>query len=74
MLQDFTRMGLIQTWFAIVLLVVVASVALGGRVTAGTGALLLLLCLVPPAIILKLWPGIQGPTAGDVLRGSDRRD
>ncbi len=71
--QTMTRMKLIQIWFGAVLLVAVASVALGATVTLGTGALLVLLCLVPPAMVLKLWPGAEGPTAGDVLRGSDRR-
>jgi hypothetical protein len=28
-------------------------------VTVGTGAMLLALCLVPPAITLMLWPGAQ---------------
>ena len=74
MLQDLTRMKLIQIWFAVVLLVAVASLALGASVTVGTGAVLLFLCLVPAAIILKLWPGIEGPTAGDVIRGPNRRD
>ena len=74
MLQDMTRMKLIQIWFAVVLLVAVAGLALGASVTVGTGAILLLLCLVPPAIVLKLWPGSQQPTAGDVLRGTDRRN
>ena len=74
MLQDLTRVRLIQIWFVAVLLVVVASLALGVSVTLGTGAMLLLLCLVPPAIVLKLWPGSQQPTAGDVLRGTDRRN
>jgi len=73
MLQTMTRMKLIQIWLVAVVLIAVASVALGATVTLGTAALLLLLCLAPPAMVLKLWPGVQAPTAGDVLRGSDRR-
>ena len=74
MLRDFTRMKLIQIWFAAVLLIAVTSLALGARITVGTGAILLFLCLVPPAMVMKLWPGIQQPSAADVLSGRDRRD
>jgi hypothetical protein len=54
-------------------LVIVAGVALGATVTVGTGVILLALCLVPPIIVLLLWPGIQPPTAAEVLRGIDSR-
>jgi hypothetical protein len=73
MLKDTTRSRVIQIWFAAVVLVVVAGIALGASVTIGTGAMLLALTLVPPAIVLLLWPGVQPPTAGDVIRGVDRR-
>ncbi|PYR01788.1 MAG: hypothetical protein DMF97_06655 [Acidobacteria bacterium] len=68
-----TRSKVIQTWFAAVVLVVVAGIAFGASVTIGTGAMLLALSLVPPAIVLLLWPGVQPPTAGEVIRGVDRR-
>jgi hypothetical protein len=73
MLKDMTRSRLIQVWFAGVALVVVAGVAFGAAVTVGTGAMLLALSLVPPAIVLLLWPGVQPLTASDVLHGRDRR-
>jgi hypothetical protein len=73
MLKDMTRSRLIQAWFAGVALVVVAGVAFGAAVTVGTGAMLLALSLVPPAIVLLLWPGVQPLTAADVLHGRDRR-
>ncbi len=56
-----------------VALVVVAGVAFGAAVTVGTGAMLLALSLVPPAIVLLLWPGVQPLTAAEVLHGRDRR-
>jgi hypothetical protein len=74
MLKDMTRLRLIQVWSAAVLLVVVAGMALGVSVTVSTGAMFLALSLVPPAIVLLLWPGVQSPTAADVLHGADRRD
>jgi hypothetical protein len=73
MLKDMTRSRLIQVWFAAVALVVVAGVAFGAAVTVSTGAMLLALSLVPPAIVLMLWPGVQALTAADVVHGRDRR-
>ena len=68
-----TRSRLIQMWFVAVAIVVASATLLGASVTAGTGGLLVALCLVPPGIVLMLWPGVQPQTAGEVLRG-DRRD
>jgi hypothetical protein len=35
--------------------------------------MLLAMCLVPPAIVLVLWPGVQHhPTAAEVLHDADR--
>jgi hypothetical protein len=73
MLKEMTRSKLIQAWSAAVTLAVVASMALGASVAVSTGALLLALALVPPAIVLMLWPGPQPATATEVLYGSDRR-
>jgi hypothetical protein len=73
MLTEMTRSRLLQLWFAAVALIVLASLALGASMTFGTAAILLALCLVPPAIVLKLWPGKQSQTANDVLHGIERR-
>jgi hypothetical protein len=73
MLKDITRSRLIQVWFAAVALVVVAGVAFGSTVTVSTGAMLLALSLVPPAIVFLLWQGVQPLTAADVVHGRDRR-
>ena len=72
-MKNMPRSRVILAWFAAVTLVIVASIAFGGSVTVGTGALLLALSLVPPAIVLMLWQGPQPATAADVLYGSDRR-
>ena len=73
-LREMTRSRLIQVWFATMSLVVAAAVAIGVTVTIGTAAILVALSLVPPAIVLALWPGVQPMTAADVLYGRDRRD
>lgn len=73
MLNDVTRSGVIQSWFVAVTLVAAAGIALGTSITVSTGALLVTLSVVPPAIVLLLWPGPQPATAADVLYGADRR-
>ena len=73
MVNEMTRSRVIQSWFVAVTLVAVASIAVGASVTLSTGAILLALSVVPPTIVLMLWPGPQPATAADVLYGSDRR-
>ena len=72
-MRDMTRARLIQLWCATISLVVVAAVALGVTTTFGTAAVLLALSMVPPAIVLVLWPGIQPMTAAEVLYSRDPR-
>jgi hypothetical protein len=73
MLSNMTRARVIQVWFAAVALVVVAAAAFGAEVNVATGGLLLTLSLIPPVIVSLLWPTPQTLTAGDVIRGTDRR-
>ena len=49
-------------------LIVVAAIAFGASVTVGTAAMLLALCLVPPAIVLLLWHDVLPPTVAQVLQ------
>ena len=65
---------MIQMWLALVVFVVVAAVAFGAVVTLSTGAMLLALALAPALIVLLLWPGIQPPTASEVIHDTDRRN
>jgi hypothetical protein len=69
MMKNLTRSRVIQFWFAAVLLIVVACVAFGVAMTIGTGAMLLVMSLVPPTVVLLLWPVAQPLTIGEVLRG-----
>jgi hypothetical protein len=73
MLQTLTRSKVIQAWFAAVVLVVVTAIAFGATMSMGTAILLVGLCLVPPGIVLMLWPGVQSQTASDVLHDTNRR-
>jgi hypothetical protein len=73
MFNNMTRSRLLQIWFTSVVLIAVAGFAFGASVTLGTGAILLALCLVPPAIIMKLWPSVQPQTIAQVLHDTERR-
>ena len=73
MLSNITRTRVIRVWLAAVALAVVAAVALGADVTVGTAGVLLTLSLVPSLLVFLLWPEAQSLTAGDVIRGTDRR-
>jgi len=73
MLKNITRSRMIQAWFAAVALVVAAGIARGVDMTFGTGALLAALCLVPPAIILMLWPAAERRTIAEVLHDAEGR-
>lgn len=54
-------------------LVVATMAVLGVTVTVGTAVILIVLGVVPPAIALALWPGVQPLTAAEVLYDRDRR-
>ena len=73
MLKHMTRSKLIGIWFSAVALVVVAGIALGVAVTIGTGALLLAMCLVPPLLVVMLWPTGGPPTIAEVLHDAQGR-
>ena len=73
MFNNMTRSRLLQIWFTSVALIAVAGFALGASVTISTGAILLALCLVPPAIIMKLWPGVEPQTIAQVLHNTERK-
>jgi len=47
------------------------ALAFGGTVTVGTGTMLLMLSLVPAAIVLMFWPGVE-PRTADVLYDRNR--
>ena len=73
MLKHMTRSKLIVIWFSAVALVVVSMIALGVAVTMGTGALLLAMCLVPPLLVVMLWPIGGPPTIAEVLHDAQER-
>lgn len=72
MKEHITRWQLIQIWFGAVILVAVACIAFDIAITGGTAAVLLGAAFVPPIILLVLWPGVQPPTANEVLHEAER--
>jgi hypothetical protein len=72
MLRTMTRSRLIQIWFAAIALIFVAAVAFGAAVTVGTGIMLVTLSLVPLAVALVLWPGVEPRSASEVLHDRNR--
>ena len=66
-LKEMSRTRLVGFWFTAVAVVVAWVVAAGVNVATSTGALLLALCLVPPADMLLVWRGAPPPTAGELL-------
>jgi hypothetical protein len=73
MLKEMTRSRLVQVWFAAAAFMATAAVVMGAAVSAGTGVLLLILCLAPPSMLLMLWPAAEPQTIAEVLYDADRK-
>ncbi len=69
MLKNVTRWQIIEAWFGTITLAAAAAIAFGAMPTLATAVGLAALSLVPPGVVLIVWPGVQPPTAADVLRG-----
>ncbi len=65
-----TRSKLILAWFAAVALMIATIVVFGVTMTVATGVMLAALSLVPPGIIVALWPAAPSQTIADVLRNN----
>jgi len=74
MLNDLTRNRLVGFWFTAVAVIVVSVIAMGVNVGISTGALLLALSLVPPAIVMILWRAAPPPTVAEILYAANTRD
>lgn len=72
MSHEVSRSKVIIAWFAFLALVSVPLMVSGISIGMTTAALLVGLSIAPPALLLMLWPGVQPPTAGEVIRGERR--
>ena len=66
------RGAFIGVWFVVIAAVAGAGAVGGVSITMGTRALLLVACLVPPAIMLMVWRGAPPPTVAELLHAVDR--
>lgn len=73
MLKHMTRSKLIVMWLAAVAVIVALLIAFGIGVTWSTGALLAAMSLVPPLLVMMLWPTGGPETMAEVLRDSEGR-
>ena len=74
MVKDITRNRLVALWFAAVAVIIATVIVTGAHVGVATTALLLALSIVPPGIILALWPAAPPPTVGEILYAASTRD
>lgn len=71
MLKDISRVQLVGAWCAAVLVIGACGVVLGMPITLGYAGLLLVLCVVPPAVMLLVWGGARPPTVAELLYSVD---
>jgi hypothetical protein len=73
MLSHLTRKNLILGWFVIVSSALILTIVLRGSLSVLAVIELVALSLIPPAILLMLWRGIDPTTASEVMHGTERR-
>ena len=67
MLKEISRTRLVGFWFGAVAVIIAGVVTTGVNIATSTAALLLAMCVVPPAIMLLVWRGTPPPTVGELL-------
>ena len=67
MLKEMTRARVIQSWIVSVVLIAAAALAFGVALTLSTWSLILAMCLVPPAMLYKLWPDTAARSTVEVI-------
>jgi len=72
MLNNMSRARLLGTWFAAVAVVFACSVIAGAPMTVGALELWLVVCLVPPAVMLLVWRGAPPETVAELLYAVNR--
>jgi hypothetical protein len=71
MLKDISRVRLVGAWCAAVLVIGACGVVLGMPITLGYAGLVLVLCVVPPVIMLLVWGGVRPQTVAELLYSVD---
>jgi hypothetical protein len=70
-LKDMSPARLAGAWCAAVVVIAAGSVVAGAAITVSHAELLLVACLVPPAVILLKWRGAPPRTVAEVLYAVD---
>ena len=73
MVKDITRNRLVGLWFAAVAVIIATVIVTGVHVGVSTTALLIALSIVPPGIMLALWPAAPPPTVAEILYAANTR-
>jgi hypothetical protein len=72
MMKDISRARLAGMWVAAVIVVAACSVFWGIALTLNNGALWLVACVVPPAVMYLVWRGAPPITVAELLYSVDR--
>lgn len=72
MLKDISRARLAGMWVAAVIVMGACGVVSGIALTLDNGALWLVACSVPPAVMLLVWRGAPSLTVAELLYSVER--
>jgi hypothetical protein len=65
------RTRLVCLWIAAVIVLAACSVVFGLSVSAGSGGLWLMACVIPPAVMLLVWPSAPPVTIAQFLHAGN---
>ena len=71
MLSHLSRLGIASTWSAAVVVLAASSVFLGFAFNSCIAVLWLVACLIPPAVMLLVWPSAPPLTVAELLHAVD---
>jgi hypothetical protein len=71
MLKDISRTRLAAIWVAAVIVMAAFSVVWGMALTLNSGAIWLVVCLAPPAVMLLVWRGAPPLTIAELIHSVD---
>ena len=70
MTNNNTRTRLIQLWLVVAVVSAGLWLSGDGGLSASSAIGLITLICAPPVMLFMLWPSVEAPTAGDVIRGA----
>ena len=72
MLRNISRLQVVGTWCALVLVIAAISVVAGAPITLGNVELLLVAGLAPSVVLLLIWRGAPPATVAELLHSVNR--